>query len=164
MPRDRARTIRRLRIVQEVNTMIDEGKGMGLRAGDIVATYSEVLRGRGFRVSPTTIQRYRRVYRLGRLAALIDRRSHPDCKVDLSPFAAFLNFIKLGWNHAIASKYKSFTPRFETAYYFALREVKDTGDCVCEYWLAAQSLRRELAPTLPQKARRNAENVLIERP
>ena len=129
---------------------------------NIPATYSAVLRERGFRVSPTTIRNCRRLYRLGGVAALIDPRCQRRKQVDLTPLIPFLNLSRNAWNLDSRREYKLFGPRFFTAYALTQIQATQGGQTVCEFFVAEQSLRPELLPTLPPKVHCNAEKVIID--
>lgn len=124
-----------------------------------------MLRSKGLKVYVTSVQKWRRKYRLSvcSAAALIDQRGNRGGPTDLSAYSEFLEVIRSLWRLPILLGYSTFAKQFESAYMLAVYVAEKSGHPICCYRLAEKSLRSELLPSLPQKSRRNVGKAKPER-
>ena len=148
LPKDRAETVRRYRIITELNYLIALGKSEKLHAKGVVKAYSQMLRGNGVRLSVTSLYGWRRSYRLDRLAGLIDRRRLSKKHLPLaSSYPQFLNLVRWRFEFYEGGGL-AFRARLEFAHSDACRESDGRPWAVCGYRETFSFLSKELR-TLP---------------
>ena len=140
-PRERAIVLLRERIVCEINAMIDEGKELGFRANDLIKTFAIVLRGRGFKVSASTISHWRMRRRYDGFAGLIDRRVKRPASIDELD-AKYPEFFKLFFE-ALETFRDGNTWRQATdlAFWTARHRSQQAGEALCSRQDAMRRLR-----------------------
>jgi hypothetical protein len=62
------------RIVNDVEQLIFRGQAKGLKAEDVITTFLHLLARGGHRIAPSTLARWRKLFRERGLGGLIDRR------------------------------------------------------------------------------------------
>lgn len=152
LSRDRAETVRRFRIIIELNRLIAEGKPHGHHAAELVAAYSQMLRSSGLRMSVTSLYSWRRAYRLDGLRGLIDRRRLSKKRpVIASSFGEFLNLVRQGYRELEGSGV-ALRVIFEFAYFDACRKSDGKPWPVCGFREAFSFLAKEIQPSMSVQA------------
>ena len=146
--------------------MIGKCKERGFKAGDIVAAYVAVLRGRGVKVSASALQQWRRRHRLDGVAGLVDGRSsraRPSQRCD-----RFLDEVRKAWRDLSASldgfHLRSFNARMGLAWGIALGIAERRGWPPQSYRSTRRCSARNCFPSRPtspaQRRERRRSNGL----